>query len=166
MLNILEVKKVLDEGEKITLTFEINKDMVNSFTTLMSALTEMNGDLNFKIRQAAARQRANLDARKAIARASHEQTKEGIRKTYLKHLESLKDIKQAFKQTRKEYILYSRLVREVRKEFKAKRELEIFRLYNHGENPPSIAEKLYMSAGAVRRIIGEWKYHRPNPGKP
>lgn len=163
MINILEVKKVLDEGEKITLTFEIHKDMVNSFTTLLSALTELNGDMRHKIRQASARQEARFEARKKIVKATHDQTKEAIRKTYLEHLDSLKNIKQAFKQTRKEHLLYNRLVREVRKEFRAKRELEIFRLHNLNEGAPNIAEKLHMSAGAVRKVIGEWKYHRPTP---
>lgn len=166
MLEIFEVKKVEREDEKVTISFEIDKDLVDSFTLMLHALSELNGGVSAKIRQATARQRAELEARQGTVRASHEVTKEGIRKTYLEHLKRIKDIKQAFKQTRKEYLLYSWLVKEVRDEFRAKRELEIFRLHNLGEAPPEIGEKLYMSPGAVRRVIGAWKYHRPNPLEP
>lgn len=165
MFDILELKKIFEEDEKITFTFEISKDMLPGFMVLFNGISELTEDLSKKIREAQCRRLARFEAYQQTLRADHERIKEAIRRSYLEHLDRLKSIKEAFKITRKEYIPYTWLVRQVRQEFRAKRELEIFRLYNLGTEPKTIAKKLYMSTGAVRKVIGGWKYHRPAPKK-
>ena len=53
-----------------------NKKMLNSFTTLLNGLPEMNGDLCVKMKQASVRQRASFEARfearKEAVRIKHE----------------------------------------------------------------------------------------------
>lgn len=159
MLDLIEIEKVLDESENVTFTLSIKKEMLDGFIMVFNGLMEVNNHLCVKIKTAENKVKARIDAHQKATRAQHEAVKDHIRETYLEHLKDTLNSREAFKRTKTKYVEYAWLVAKIRKEFKAKRELEIIRLHNKGLKSREVAQKVHISPGAVRKIIGAWKYH-------